>query len=548
MAKNSNVIKVSFLGGVGEIGKNMTILEYNNEMLIVDCGIEFTHDEFPGIEAVLPDISYVLDNISKVKGIVLTHGHEDHMGAIPYFDEVFKKIPVYGTSLTLGLVRRKYDSYPKIKKFNVVSSGDTVKLGEFSVEFIHVTHSMGGACALSIKTDAGTVFFTGDFKLDDSPIDNKKTDVKRIKEIGNEGVLLMLGESTNIERPGKSTSERTVGKTLDKLFNEYKRERIVVACFASSNYRIQQVINIAQKYNRKVYLAGRSMKGVVDVAQEVGELKVPKGIIVENINNVPMDKAVILATGSQGEPLSALKKMSQGEFGKVNIGEKDVVILSSSPIPGNEKCVYDVINDLYRRGAKVIYDAMNDIHSSGHAYYDELKDMLLMIKPQCFMPVHGEYRHQWKHAELAKQVGINPKNILIPNVGQSFGVSDKGIKEYAGCKSGIKLVDKEVIEDGQRVVKERNILANHGVLIAMAAVSTETGKLTSDVDILSYGFNLTNEVEMMVKESIMEETYHLDLDDDININELAANCKKNIKRKLNKLEHFPIIVPIIVSE
>lgn len=414
MAKNAKTVKVTFLGGVGEIGKNMTAIECGDDMIIVDMGASFPDEDSPGIDAIIPDITYVKENMHRLRGIVLTHGHEDHIGAIPYYAEDLKKTPIYGTSLTLGLLKRKLEKSGKSANLNTVSAGDTITLGCFKVEFIKVCHSMAGACALSITSPVGTVFVTGDFKMDPTPIDNKKTDVGRIAEIGAKGVLLMLGESTNVERKGSSTSERVVGQTLERIFADNPNKRIVIACFASSNYRVQQVLNLANKYRRKVVLAGRSMKGIVDVASACGELKVPKGVIVDSVGKLLPSETVVLATGSQGEPLSALKKLSKGEFNKINLGTDDLVVLSSSPIPGNEKAVYDVINDLFRKGANVIYDSMNDIHVSGHAYEDELKLMLTLVQPQFFMPVHGEYRHQFKHAEIAKSLGVLSKTSSLP--------------------------------------------------------------------------------------------------------------------------------------
>lgn len=336
MAKNTKTVKVTFLGGVGEIGKNMTVLEYGNDMIIVDCGVSFPKEDSPGIDAIIPDITYIKENIARLRGIVLTHGHEDHIGAIPYYADDLKNVPIYGTALTVGLLKRKLDKQGKKCNLVTISAGDTVSLGDFRVEFIKVAHSMAGACALNIACPVGNVFVTGDFKIDNTPIDGKKTDIGRIAEIGAKGVLLMLGESTNVERAGSSTSEKVVGQNLEQIFVANPNKRIVIACFASSNYRVQQVLTLAHKYHRKVVLAGRSMKGIVDVASACGELQVPKGVLVDSIGRLLPSETVVLATGSQGEPLSALNKLSKGEFNKINIGTDDVVVLSSSPIPGNE--------------------------------------------------------------------------------------------------------------------------------------------------------------------------------------------------------------------
>lgn len=545
MAKKSNAVKVAFLGGVGEIGKNMTVIEYGNDMIIVDCGVEFPKDDCPGIDAIVPDVSYIKQNIKKLRGIVLTHGHEDHMGAIPYYTDIFKKVPVYGTALTLGLLRRKLEK----QKCNLVEvdEGDTVVLGGFEVEFIKVSHSMAGACALSITCGGGTVFVTGDFKMDQTPIDNKKTNVERIKQIGDNGVLLMLGESTNIEREGRSTSEKVVGRNLEKIFASNKDKRIVVACFASSNYRVQQVLNLAHKYKRKVVLAGKSMKCVVEVASSCGELRIPKGVLAENVTKLFPRETVVLATGSQGEPLSALNKMSKGEFNKINVGSEDVVILSSSPIPGNEKSVYDVINDLFRKGANVIYDSMNDIHVSGHAYEDELKQMLQLVRPKFFMPVHGEYRHQVKHAQLASSIGINERNIVIPNIGECYGVSEMGIRQHSNVEAGNVYVDGEILEDGKTIIADRRSLAEYGMLMILCAVDTSVGKVVGDVDVVGRGFNVTEKVENSIQRVVADCVNSADFER-TDINEVARTVKKAVRKLFYNDRKFPIIMPVLVED
>lgn len=547
MAKNAKTVKVTFLGGVGEIGKNMTAIECGDDMIIVDMGASFPDEDSPGIDAIIPDITYVKENMHRLRGIVLTHGHEDHIGAIPYYAEDLKKTPIYGTSLTLGLLKRKLEKSGKSANLNTVSAGDTITLGCFKVEFIKVCHSMAGACALSITSPVGTVFVTGDFKMDPTPIDNKKTDVGRIAEIGAKGVLLMLGESTNVERKGSSTSERVVGQTLERIFADNPNKRIVIACFASSNYRVQQVLNLANKYRRKVVLAGRSMKGIVDVASACGELKVPKGVIVDSVGKLLPSETVVLATGSQGEPLSALKKLSKGEFNKINLGTDDLVVLSSSPIPGNEKAVYDVINDLFRKGANVIYDSMNDIHVSGHAYEDELKLMLTLVQPQFFMPVHGEYRHQFKHAEIAKSFGVLSKNIVIANIGESYGFNQKGVRQHSNVTAGNTYVDGVVLEDGKSVINDRRSLAEYGMLLVLCAVDLETGKIVGDVDIIARGFNLTEDVQASIRNATKETVDAADFDK-VNVNDVARLVKKAVRKLFYKDRQFPIIIPIIVED
>ena len=458
-----------------------------------------------------------------------------------------KKTPVYGTALTIGLLRRKLDKNGKNANLVTVSAGDTITLGCFKVEFIKVCHSMAGACSLAITCPVGTVFVTGDFKIDNTPIDGKKTDIGRIAEIGAKGVLLMLGESTNVERKGSSTSEKVVGQNLENIFVANPGKRMVIACFASSNYRVQQVLDLAYKYKRKVVLAGKSMKGIVDVASACGELKVPKGVIVDGVGKLLPGETVVLATGSQGEPLSALNKLSKGEFNKINIGTDDLVVLSSSPIPGNEKAVYDVINDLFRKGANVIYDSMNDIHVSGHAYEEELKLMLTLVHPQFFMPVHGEYRHQFKHAEIAKSLGVQSKNVVIANIGESYGFNQKGVRQHSNVTAGNTYVDGVVLEDGKSLISDRRSLAEYGMLLVLCAVDTEAGAIVGDVDIVARGFNLTDEVQSNIKNATVDAINSADFDK-IDVNELARIVKKSVRKLFYKDRQFPIIIPVIVED
>ncbi len=546
MAKKANNVKVTFLGGVGEIGKNMTVIECGEDMIVVDMGVAFPKEDSPGMDAIIPDITYLKQNIKRLRGVVLTHGHEDHIGAIPYYADVLKKTPIYGTALTIGLLRRKLEKDAKKCELKVVAEGDTIALGSIKVEFIKVCHSMAGACALAIYTAGGTVFMTGDFKIDNTPIDGKKTDIGRIAEIGAKGVTLMLGESTNVERRGSSTSEKVVGQNLEAIFAANRRKRLVVACFASSNYRVQQVLELAHKYGRKVVLAGKSMKGMVEVASACGELKVPKGIIVEGIGKLKPSETLILATGSQGEPLSALNKLSKGEFNKINVGADDVIVLSSSPIPGNEKAVYDVINALFRKGAEVIYDAMNDIHVSGHAYEEELKLMLTLVRPEYFMPVHGEFRHQHKHAMIARALGIPAKNIVIPNIGESYSVTAKGFRKHSNVPAGNTYVDGVVLEDGDAVLNDRRSLAEYGMLLVLAAVDLERGTLEGEPDVVARGFSLTDETQRSIKNAVAEAIHTADFDK-TDIDEYAKCAKRAVRKLFLRDRQFPIIIPVIVE-
>ena len=539
-------VKVIFLGGVGEIGKNMTALEFGDDIIIVDCGVEFPREDSPGIDAIIPDITYLRDNMHKVRGIVLTHGHEDHIGALPYYADEFD-VPVYGTALTLGLVERKLAERGAGRiRLTQVNTGDEIKLGCFSVEFIKVAHSMAGACALSITTPLGIVFVTGDFKIDNTPIDGKKTDLQRIAEIGAKGVLLMLGESTNVERKGSSTSEMVVGQGLESIFVANPTKRLIIACFASSNYRVQQILWLAEKYGRKVVLAGRSMKGIVEVASRVGELKIPKGIIADGIGKLPPEKVVVIATGTQGEPSSALNKMSRGDFSKVSVGPDDVVVLSSTPIPGNEKSVYDVINNLFRKGANVIYEAMNEVHVSGHAYEEELKIMLSLVRPRFFMPVHGEYRHQFKHAEIARSLGVPAENIVIPAIGEVYGVG-KSLKQHSNVPAGNVYVDGVVLEDGDAVVSDRRSLAEYGMLLILASVDAASGRMAGECEVIARGFNLTDDIERDIAGVVRDTVNGTDFDED-SLGELSRIVKKAVRKLFYRDRQFPVIIPIIVQD
>ncbi len=543
----AKAVRVVFLGGVGEIGKNMTALEYQNDIIIVDFGVEFPREDSPGIDAIIPDITYLRENLDKVRGIICTHGHEDHIGAIPYYIEELN-VPVFGTALTIGLIGRKLDDRGVTAKLRTVKEGDTIKLGCFDVEFIKVAHSMAGACALSVTSPLGVIFFTGDFKIDNTPIDGKETNLQRIAEIGAKGVMLMLGESTNVERKGFSTSEKVVGQGLENIFISNPKRRIVIACFASSNYRVQQILWLAQKYDRKVVLAGRSMKGIVEVAERVGELQVPKGIIIDNAAKLPPEKVVVIATGTQGEPDSALSKLSRGDFGKgLTLDENDCVVLSSTPIPGNEKPVYDVINDLFRQNAHVVYDSMNEVHVSGHAYAEELKMMLSLVRPKFFIPVHGEYRHQFLHAEIAKSICVKPENVIIPNLGEVWGVNQNSIKQHSNVPSGNIYVDVEVLEDGNAVVRDRRSLAEYGILVLLASIDVKKGVIAGDVDIIARGFNLTVERENDVKDAVRDAVAASEVVEG-ELNQLTAAVKKAVRKLYYKDRQFPIVIPVLVED
>lgn len=545
MAKKQ--VKIIFLGGVGEIGKNMTALEYGNDIIIVDCGVTFPDESTPGIDSIIPDTTYISDNINKLRGIVLTHGHEDHIGALQYLADEFN-VPIYGTALTLGILEHKLGFRHVKANLKTVEPGDRVRLGCFEVEFIKVAHSMAGACALSIETPVGVVFFTGDFKIDSTPIDGKLTNLQRIAEIGAKGVLVMLGESTNIERKGHSTSEKVVGQNLDTILNNNRERRITIATFASSNYRVQQILNLAQKYGRKVILSGRSMKMIVEVGAKVGELKIPKNVIVDSPGKLPYSQQLIIATGTQGEPMSALTRLSQGEFNKIALGENDLVVLSSSPIPGNDKYIYRVINNLFKCGAEVIYDAMNDVHVSGHAYEEELKIMLSLVRPKFFLPVHGEYRHQVKHVMLAEALGVPKANIAIPEIGQVWGFNQSEMKRHPNVPSGSIFVDGEMLDDGKSVINERRHLAENGLIVLLVSIDFKAERLSAPCDVVTRGFGITDETESVIKRLVDKTVSELDFSALDDRSELPKLIRKPIKNYFAKDRQFPVIMPIVLED
>lgn len=503
MAKGKKKLKVIPLGGLGEIGKNITVFEYGEDILVVDCGMAFPDDEMLGIDLVLPDTTYLTKNKERVKGIVVTHGHEDHIGALPF---VLKEInvPVYGTKLALGLLEYKLEEHGILSscKLQTVNPGETIELGAFKVEFIRSTHSIADSVALAIHTPVGVVVHTSDFKVDYTPISGEPIDLPRFAELGKKGVLLLMCDSTNVERPGYTMSERTVGETFDKLFLDAKG-RILVASFASNVHRIQQVINAAVKYNRKVAVCGRSMVNVTNKAIELGYLTMPEGTMVEieRIKNYPPERLVIISTGSQGEPMSALSRMAAGDHRQVEIVPGDLVLISASPIPGNEKSVSEVINELFKKGAEVIYEALADIHVSGHACQEELKLMHSLVRPKYFMPVHGEYRHLKQHANLAQSLGMAKENILIMEIGQVLEINSSEAKVKGSVPSGKVLVDGLGVGDvGSAVLRDRKHLSEDGMIIVVVTVQKETGSVITGPDVISRGFIYVREAEAFMDE------------------------------------------------
>ena len=501
---NNNKLKITFLGGVGEIGKNMTALEYKDEIVIVDAGLTFPDDDLPGVDIVIPDMSYIIENKDKVKALLLTHGHEDHIGAVPF---LLEQVPVtiYGSRLTLALVENKMKEHPKVKyKTVAVKPKNVLKIGNFIIEFIKVSHSIAGSLALSITTPAGTIVHTGDFKIDYEPIDGEMTDLTRLGEIGRKGVQLLLCESTNVCRKGYSMSEKSVGRTLDDIIKNHANNRIIVATFASNIHRMQQILSIAEKYNRKIAFTGRSMINVSEVALKLGELKFNRENIVdlEKVDKMDDKEILIMTTGSQGEPMSALTRMAAGEFKNLKIRQNDLVILSASPIPGNEKNVYNVINALYKLGADVIYDELADVHTSGHACQEELKLMHSLVKPKFFMPVHGEYRHLKTHKELAMSLGMEGRNILLPSLGMQVEITQNSMKEGKFVKAGQRLVDGIGIGDmDSNVLRERKQLSEDGICVVCVNINNVAGEVIGDPFIITRGVVYADEQESFVQDA-----------------------------------------------
>ena len=555
MKKTKN-LKVVFLGGVGEIGKNMTAFEYGDEIVIVDAGLAFPTADMPGVDLVIPDMTYLRQNKDKVKALILTHGHEDHIGAVPYLLEEFK-IPVYGTKLTLGMVEHKLiERHVTDYELITVSNRTVVKLGKFAVEFIHVSHSVAGSVAVSITTPIGVVFVTGDFKVDYTPLGGEIMDLTRIAEIGKRGVLLLLSESTNVEREGYTMSESVVAASLDRIFLEAKDRRIILATFASNIDRLQQIIDIAVRYKRKVAISGRSMLNNIEIAKKVGAINYNEKIMVDidKIGSIPDKNLLILSTGTQGEPMSALTRMSTGGFNKVKIGENDTIIISGSPIPGNEKDVYSVINNLYRLGAQVIYDKIAAIHVSGHACREELKLIHTLLKPKFFIPVHGEYRHLKQHADLAHMLGMSYENIVIPDIGNVIAVTNRKIAKAAEVKGGGILVDGLGVGDvGNVVLKDRLELSEEGILLIVLGLDRTTGVISSGPEIISRGFiytgnensyELMEELRSVVRSSLKKVEFK-----DYSLNQVKVSIVKAVRGYLGrKIKRRPMILPIIYED
>ncbi|NLJ87097.1 MAG: ribonuclease J [Firmicutes bacterium] len=542
------------LGGLGEIGKNMMVLEYEDDIIVIDAGVMFPEDDMPGIDLVIPDITYLKENKDRVKAIFLSHGHEDHIGAVPYVLQVLDA-PIYGTRLTLGLLRGKLEEHglSSSAELKEVRAGGRVSVGIFEVEFIHVNHSIADVVAIAVHTPLGCIIYCSDFKLDQTPIDGRVMDLHKFAELGQKGVLLLMSDSTNAERPGYTLSERVVGGAFNEAFEEAKG-RILVATFASNIHRIQQIIDAAATYNRKIGVIGRSMVNNVSIAAELGYLQIPPGIMVDldALEKYPPERVVIITTGSQGEPMAALTRMAMAEHRRIDIMPGDTVIISAMPIPGNEKLVGKTINHLFRQGAKVIYQAVSGIHVSGHASQEELKLLLNLCRPKYFMPVHGEYRMLVRHAELAEQVGLSKDRILLCEIGDVIEITRKGVNKAGRVPSGQVLVDGLGVGDvGNIVLRDRRQLAQDGILIVVITIDKQTGAVIAGPDIISRGFVYMRESEKLIDEARDEVKRILKICEAENVTEwgvLKGSVKDGLTQLLyQKTKRRPMIMPIIME-
>ena len=546
-------VRVSFLGGLNEIGKNITVIECEGDMLVIDCGMAFPDGDMLGVDLVIPDFTYIEQNVDKVKGIVLTHGHEDHIGGLPFLLSRVN-IPIYGTPLTLGLVGNKLKEHSLFNKakLNVVNAGDTIKLGCMDVKFIHVNHSIPDAVAFAIRTPAGTLIHTGDFKIDCTPILGEAIDFSSFAQAGDEGVLALLAESTNASRPGFTRTERNVSDSLNMLFSSAENYRIIIATFASNVNRVQQIIDCAAKYGRKVAFSGRSMVNYMDVAKKLGYLHVPDNILIDldMLDKYPREQIVLVTTRSQGEPMSALSRMAYSDHRKVMVGEGDFIIISANPIPGNEKTVGNVVDELLKRGCKVIYESMYEVHVSGHACQEELKIIHRLVKPKFFIPVHGEQKHLRKHAELAEFLGMERKNIFIGDVGSTVEINEDYMKEIAPVPAGKVFVDGLGVGDvGSIVLRDRKHLGQDGLIIIVASLDVYDGHVISGPDVVSRGFVYVRESEKLLEEVRKLALEILEDCADKNIHEWGI-IKNRIKDEISKLiaqrtRRAPMILPIL---
>lgn len=548
-------LRIAFLGGLNEVGKNMTLYEYKDEMFLVDCGLAFPDPEMLGVDLVIPDFSYVEKNADKIKGIIITHGHEDHIGGLAYLLKTVN-IPVYGTKLTIGLIQGKLKEHGLLSnaKLFEVAPGDVVEFDEFKVEMIHVNHSIPDAIALAIKCSCGTVIQTGDFKIDSTPIDGGMIDLSRFAQLGDEGVLALLSDSTNAERPGYTESERKVGESFDVLFRKAGKSRIIVATFASNIHRVQQIINVAASLGRKVAIMGRSLENVVNISAQLGYLNIPDNVLInaDLINKYPADSLVIITTGSQGEPMSALSRMAFSDHKKVEICPNDYVIISATPIPGNEKTVGKVVNELLKLGAEVIYEKMYDVHVSGHACQEELKLIMGLVKPRYFIPVHGEQKHLRKHAMLAEGMGIDKDNIFIADNGYVAEITNASIKNGTPVPAGKVFVDGYGVGDvGSVVLRDRKHLGQDGIIVVTASLDYETGQLIAGPEVVSRGFVYVKEAEELIEsarkiaEKSLENCYYSNISD---MNAIKGKLRDAVSHFVyEQTKRSPMVLPIIME-
>ena len=549
-------IRIIPLGGLSEIGKNMTVVEFENDILIIDCGMGFPNEDMLGIDLVIPDISYLEANRDRIRGLFLTHGHEDHIGAIPF---ILRQInpPIYGTKLTLGILEKKLEEHipPNQPDLHVVKAGDVVRAGALSVEFIRVNHSIADACGLAITTPLGVLVHTGDFKLDTSPIDGEMMDLTRFGQLGKKGVLLLMSESTNAERPGYTPTERKVGQSLEYIFSSHKENRIIIATFSSNVHRVQQIIDISARHGRKVAISGRSMTNVIGAAVELGYMNLPKDVLIDlnDIKRFKPEELTLVTTGSQGEPMSALYRMVFSDHSQISLGNKDLVVLSSSAIPGNEKLVGRVINELAKNEVQVLHDATAEVHVSGHACQEELKLMMALTKPRYFMPVHGEYRHLQANRELARYMGIPDRDIFVSDIGKILEIDRKGARFNGTVPAGNVLVDGYGVGDvGNIVLRDRKLLSQDGLIVVVATVDPLEKYLLSGPDIVSRGFVYVRESEELMEEA-KKVAYNAILeffDDDQPVDRIRL--KNRVKDDLtkfiyNKTKRKPMILPVIMN-
>lgn len=548
-------MKVAFLGGLNEIGKNVTVFECQNDMFILDCGMAFPDAEMPGVDLVIPDFSYIEKNADKIKGLVITHGHEDHIGSIPY---LLRKVnvPIYGTALTIGLLNGKLKEHNLLNKanLNVVKPGSKIKLGCMEIEFIRVNHSIPDAVGVAINSPAGVLIHTGDFKVDFTPVQGEVIDLGRFAQLGSKGVLALFADSTNADRPGYTKTEKNLNASFDNLFRKAGKNRIIIASFASNIGRIRQIINCAVKYDRKVAFSGRSMINYVTIASELGYLDVPEGVIIDIdlLNKYPKEQIVLLTTGSQGEPMSALSRMASADHKKVDVGPEDFIIISANPIPGNEKMIGSVINDLMKRGCTVVYESMYEVHVSGHACAEELKLIQSIVKPKYFIPVHGEQKHLRRHGALAVEMGMPASNVYIGDIGDLLEINQNHMKNIGKVPAGRVLVDGLGVGDvGNVVLRDRKHLAQDGLIVVVCAIDFSSGYVVSGPDIVSRGFVYVRESESLMAAAKAKVTEILSDCNNENVYEWGM-IKSNIKEALSKFfyeqtKRSPMILPIIME-